>query len=199
MFLCNKNSKVIHKPSCRFVKDINPENLKKYETVIDAVEDGFCFCERCSSVNRIYLREKNNIEDFAKENKTICELKGGMLYVTTPYDKWLIVSMESKGRVELYHKNATKRKGDYCNAYHRQRFVSSSITYLLKYIMGHNYYKQKSFVGYYESEEGKRHLKQVNAKQEINERIRKRKNVDNLKTVDFLLNKIKEEKNEKVN
>lgn len=193
MFLCNKKTKVIHKPSCRLAKSINPENLRKYETVTAALEDGYCFCKRCSSVNRIYLREKINIDAFAKENKIICELKDGVLYVATPYDKWLIVSMESKGRVELYHKNATKRKGDYCNAYHRQRVVSQSIIYLLKYIMGHNDYKQKSFVDFYSGEEGKRHLKKSRAKNEKNKRIRKRKNVDNLKTVDFLLSKIKEE------
>lgn len=186
MFIYNTKSKVIHQQSCRFVKHIKPGRKNICTDIPLEIQNGLRFCENCSSVGKAYKKEKTDVDSFSKENKIICTYKNGCLEVRTPYEKWLIVPRSKKRLMELYHKNATHRKGHYINAYHKQNVTNKSIMPLLKHVVEHNEYKRRDFTYYYKNR--RKTFRECKSE-------RKRKNVDNMKNVELLLDQIKESKN----
>jgi flagellar biosynthesis protein FlhF len=52
-FLANRNSELFHDPACKSVKRINAENIIAFDSIEQAISDGFKPCRACCSVDMI--------------------------------------------------------------------------------------------------------------------------------------------------
>ena len=52
-YLANRNSELFHRPNCKSVKRINAENISAFDSIEQAINQGFKPCRSCCNVNTI--------------------------------------------------------------------------------------------------------------------------------------------------
>ena len=102
MYIFNSRTKVIHTNDCGIGKRSTLRNKKI--NIQEAVDSGYRFCEKCSSVRWEFEKDKKWIQEFCKGKKIMYEYKDGYLIVSTPYGH----SARYRSCVYMYSKNERK-------------------------------------------------------------------------------------------
>lgn len=146
------NSKIYHKPGCRYVKRILPQNQMTIRQN-EAKACGCRVCRYCNSMNYHYLTEEGAIDFYERKRKMDFKYIEGVLYVKTSISCWKIVYSRKAEMLVLYHRNRSKvpvnfDKPQY-EEYHRQEDVPyrESISSYLYYIHEHDKYREAQMKG----------------------------------------------------
>ena len=132
----------LHFEGCHHVKSIKNENKAEISSVLQARTEGFRMCKCCSPIQKDYIKNQNEIFDFAISNGIRCYMSRGSMCVQTVREKWLIVATGKGCELELHHKNKYETENDdSVPGYHNQHFRRISVMEMLKYISEHELYR----------------------------------------------------------
>ena len=141
------NSKIYHKPGCRYVERIKYEN-RMYLPRQDARAEGYHVCRYCNSMNHHYSAEQYALDYYEHKKKMEFKYIDGILYVKSQIGCWKLVYIRKEEKIALYHRNTVARELDFekpqFEPYHRQedKLFCSSIEGCLHYIFEHDRYKE---------------------------------------------------------
>lgn len=139
----NSKEKIVHYEGCYHLKNIQPNNLKSFDTVRDVRKSRYRICSCCSPITARLKKEQAELERYCLENGLLYYVNKGDLHIRTYHSKWKILVCDSKSTLELHHKNLFKKEyEDSTPGYHRQNFCSDSILGYLKYIDAHESYRK---------------------------------------------------------
>lgn len=140
------NSMIYHKPGCRYVNHIKPEN-RLFVSEQEAKFEGYHICKYCNCMNHHYQTEWETLDFYSKSKGMQFNYIDGILYVKSEIGCWKLVYVRKEEKIVLYHRSATTKSLDFNNPqyepYHRQADVpySNSIKVCLEYIYEHDKYK----------------------------------------------------------
>ena len=60
-YLANRNSELFHRPNCKSVKRINAENISAFDSIEQAINQGFKPCRSCCNVSTIRNAAADNL------------------------------------------------------------------------------------------------------------------------------------------
>lgn len=146
MFVASKYKKVMHHLDCAHVQSIKVDNRIYFDTVEEAMEQGYEFCLDCCEISNQYRKEENEIQSYCHQNALIVEMDWSHeeLNVWSPYSQW-IISKGQEGELVLYHRNTFGIQGEktYIPGYHFQNVSKNTIIDYLIYIIHHDAYRLK--------------------------------------------------------
>ena len=120
--------KIVHFPECSNLKRVPIQNIRSFNTIEEAWNHGYCLCQNCSPLKRMYLREENELQQFCCANSMNMALKQNGIHVISKIDFWRIIIEKYKGQPELYHRNKynNHKKGEFL-LYHKQNVNASTL------------------------------------------------------------------------
>lgn len=138
---------VYHRPECRYVGKIQKKNRIKIDWE-DAEWKGYRPCKCCDGIKFLYKLEKEKVERYAEQFNMDVDLRNRTIYVRTDVGCWKIIYKIREQRFILFHRNYVNgrvRMEDVEKvSFHRQGDMpeAGSIMKYLKYINGHDKFKQ---------------------------------------------------------
>lgn len=140
-------TKIYHKPNCRFAKRIKKKN-KITLPGKDARRQGYRPCKCCNKMSYLYRTEKGLMSCFEKKKNMKFLYQKGILYAATRVGCWKLVYLKDAEMITLYHRNSFKPGEGFDRPqegrYHRQRdqqyFIS--IHKALIYIDAHDRFRE---------------------------------------------------------
>lgn len=139
------NTKVYHKPGCRYVKRIKNSNYIEISKG-EVVAAGYHICNYCNSMNHLLNAEKGITNLFERKHNMKFNYINGILYVRTELSCWKLVYSRSAKKIIIYHRNSSDSEIDFQHPdqekYHRQIDIKyvKNIQNALKYIYEHDKY-----------------------------------------------------------
>lgn len=140
------DSKIYHKPGCRYVDRIKYKNKMSLPRH-DARAEGYHVCRYCNSMNH-HIKGERNILDYYEQNKNMqFKYIDGILYVKSEIGCWKLVYIRKEEKIALYHRNTVVKALDFEHPqnepYHRQedKAYCYTIAGYLDYIYEHDKYK----------------------------------------------------------
>ncbi len=148
MYYYSKKSrnKVIHTVECFHIHNTDIDDLGWFESLSEAYKYGYRLCRHCNLLSKDYRNEKKQIIDYCRVNGLSLYLTYRSLMVESIKSKWQI-TLDKKDKFVLYHKNTFETYKDCLSeigGYHFQRDIrANSVMEYLKYIIEHDYYRQR--------------------------------------------------------
>lgn len=145
-YVCGKSrKKIIHSMDCRYVRMIPKKNQKRFETINEAIEDGYVMCKYCGTYMMKYInREKKQLERYCKANSMAYyyDSHNGALDVISRSGKWKIIVNGRNHQIWLYHKNTYGSiSKSMIPGYHSQNVRCDSLMGYMNYIVEHDLYR----------------------------------------------------------
>ena len=100
--------KTVHTRECRVVSRIDSENLRTFQTLIDANRCGYHMCSICDPLGIQYKREAEQIVKYSRENNLDVKLHEGIIHIISRHDCWRIITEGRNNQMFLYHRNRNK-------------------------------------------------------------------------------------------
>lgn len=145
-------SKVYHRPACRYVKRIQYANRMELMPK-EAKQYGYRPCKCCNTMAYLYDTEWSSLDYFERKWDLQFCFKDGVVYVKTAISCWKLVYSRREERIALYHRNASKVPVDFEHPenerYHRQNDCANakSISAMCKYIYEHDRFRDAQSKG----------------------------------------------------
>ena len=140
-------SKVYHRPGCRYAKRIQVKNSMDM-SVDEAKCYGYRPCKCCNTMEYVYESEWCCIDYFRRRKDMEYLFKDGILYIKTNVSCWKLIYNKTTERVMLYHRNRCDKPVDFTKPeneqYHMQKDYANTmkIKPLLIYIYEHDRYRE---------------------------------------------------------
>jgi len=146
MYYYSKKSskKIVHTIECFHIQDTNTADIGWFETLPEAYEQGYRFCQHCNPLFKHYKNEKDAILDFCSKNGLSVQLQNRSISIYSKKSKWKIV-VDKNRKIVLYHKNDFETSKDHLSeisGFHLQGDIKkNSVVAYLNYIVKHDHYR----------------------------------------------------------
>ena len=140
-------SKIYHRPDCRYAKRIRYKNSMELP-VAEARFHGYRPCKCCNTMAYLFASERVSLKPFEEDLGLRFMMLNDILFVKTSGGCWKIVYSRMDEKFALYHRNNSEREADFSEpqngCYHRQKDKksSNSIMSLCRYIYEHDHYRE---------------------------------------------------------
>lgn len=189
----NSSSKVVHSIGCGHLQCANPDNIKTFDYLAQAIDAGYHPCAHCSKVAKKARKEEKFLKEYCKDKHMVVNYNNGWLDIKTPYDMWRVI--EASNGFALYHKNKSGTDGNsFQSSYHRQKTENSSFKSVITYIHKHDCYRKYHPFGLNSPKLNpnlmKGSKKYKRQQKQINKYNRKAYAISNAQMLDFLFEQI---------
>lgn len=135
---------IFHQEGCPNLKNIKPDNLRKFLNVYHAWNSGYQHCECCAKINKLFKKQEKRIEKYCQWNDIAFSIQTGQMQISTGYSQWKVVCEDCEDggyKLVLWHKNKKIREGDELSpvkGYHNQNRDFNDLLSIIKYIVQHD-------------------------------------------------------------
>ena len=148
MYVSSNISMKFHKDTCPNAKNIDKSRIEYGHKPNELTEKGYVLAKCCSKSWEKYSLEKDEIDEFCKENHIKVWFEDNSIYIETEVASWKLVDESNKGLYTLYHSNTEvysnlkKENGKIIHNYHIQKNVCrKTIIGYIKYIINHDIWR----------------------------------------------------------
>ena len=151
-YVCAKSSRIIHINQCSHIKNTPKERRIFFvgdEKLDEAIRNGYRLCKDCSRMGRRLKKERKNIDRICSRNGITYSFnrEDGGIDIVSYSGKWKILVVGKQHNIFLFHKNTRHIDRGGMPGYHRQNANSTTIEGYIRYIVGHDKYRNENPLG----------------------------------------------------